>query len=184
MVDQLTLQTIGIMMTGISLTIAAAYYTLTLRNTQKTQQLQLETRQAQLLSTLFETYRSQEFRNQWSSILNQVWTDFDDFWEKYGLENNPEEWSNWQAVASFFHGVGILLKKGLIEIGLLEELLAPVVFMAWVVMGPIIKGFEEYIERESVRTRFRDFERLGVSKRYKSWSGFEYLYNELRKREE
>ncbi len=165
------------MLTGIGMIIALTYYALQIRN-------QNCTRQAQLFSTLYETYRSQEFRNQWTSVLRQEWDDFNDFWEKYGLENNPDEWSNWQAVASFFHGVGILLKKGLIKIDVLDELLAPNVFMAWVVMGPILKGFDEYIARDSVRTRFRDIEGLAVSKRFKSWSGFEYLYNELRKREE
>lgn len=176
--------TLSIVFTGLSISIAAFYYIITLRNTKKNQELQLETRQAQLLMSLYETYRSQEFRNQWTSVLKQEWTDFDDFWDKYGLENNPEEWSNWQALASFFHGVGILVKKGLIEIEVLEELLAPTVLMGWVVMGPILKGFEGYIERDSVRTRFRDIEGLSVSKRFKSWSGFEFLYNELRKREE
>jgi hypothetical protein len=65
MVDQLALQTIGILMTGVSLTIAAAYYTLTLRNTQKNQQLQLETRQAQLYMGLVNTFNSYEHRTQW-----------------------------------------------------------------------------------------------------------------------
>jgi len=45
-------------------------------------------------------------------ILQQEWTDIDDFMEKYGLENNPEAYSNWMSVASFFHGIGILVKKG------------------------------------------------------------------------
>ncbi len=82
----------------------------------------LETRQAQLFMGLYETYRSPQFRKQWTTILNQEYTDFDDFWEKYGLENNPDAWANWQSVASFFHGMGILVKKGLVEPNLLDEL--------------------------------------------------------------
>jgi len=170
-------QTLSIVLTGIGMIIALTYYGLQIRN-------QNRTRQAQLFTTLYTTYQSQEFRNQWTAILKQEWTDFDDFWEKYGQDNNPEAWTAWQAVASFFHGIGILLKKGLLEIEVLDELLAPTTFMAWVAMGPILKGFEEYIKQESVRNRFRDVEGVAISSRYSPWSGFEYLFNELRKREE
>jgi len=100
-----------IVLTGLGLTASIIYYAIVLRNANKTQQLQLETRQAQLFMTLYETYRSQEFRMQWTSILKQEYTDFEDFWNKYGLSNNPEAWANWQSVASFFHGIGILVKR-------------------------------------------------------------------------
>ena len=173
-----------IVLTGLGLTASIIYYAIVLRNANKTQQLQLETRQAQLFMTLYETYRSQEFRMQWTSILKQEYTDFEDFWNKYGLSNNPEAWANWQSVASFFHGIGILVKKGLIEPSLLEELISPNVFMAWVVMGPVVKGFQMWVENSDVMLSFHDYEKEGLSRAYKSWSGFEYLYDLLKKREE
>lgn len=54
MVDQITLQTLGTLLTRISLTIAAAYYTLTLRN-------QSETRQAQLSMQLFQLFINKDW---------------------------------------------------------------------------------------------------------------------------
>ena len=175
-----------LVLTGIGIIVAIIYYTLTLRNANKTQKLQLETRQATLFMGLYETYRSPEFRKQWTNILNQEYTDFDDFWNKYGLENNPEAWANWQSVASFFHGMGILVKKGLVEPSLLEELISPSVFFAWVVMGPIVNGFQAWVEKGEggVMERFQDYENAGLSRLYKSWSGFEYLNETLKKREE
>ena len=163
-----------------------SYYVLTVRATRKNQRQQLETRQAQLFMTLYETYRSTEFRKQWTAIINQEYTDFNDFWEKYGLENNPEAWANWQSVASFFHGIGILVKKGIVEPSLLDELISPNVFFAWVIMGPNVKGFQAWAEQGGgeMINRFKDYEEHGLSRLYKSWSGFEYLYETLREREE
>lgn len=115
---------------------------------------------------LYETYRSPEFRKQWTTILNQEYTEFNDFWDKYGPENNPEAWSNWQSVASFFHGMGILVKKGLVEPSLLDELISPSVFFAWVVMGPIVKGFQVWAEKGGgeMINRFNDYEESGLSR--------------------
>ena len=62
MVDQLTLQTTISLLTLISLTIGVVYHIMTLRNAKKNQELQLETRQAQLFMNIFESYRGIEFR--------------------------------------------------------------------------------------------------------------------------
>ena len=169
----------------LALTASILYNALNLRAANKPQQLQLETRQAQLFMTLYETYRSAEFRKQWTDILKQEYTNFNDFWEKYGLENNPEAWASWQSVASFFHGIGVLVKKQLIEPSLLDELISPNVFGAWVVMGPIVKGFQEWVESDGgvMSYQFHDYDKAGVSTIHKSWSGFEYLYDTLKERE-
>lgn len=181
-----SLEIIALVLTGLSITASIIYYAKVLSNANKTQRMQLETRQAQLFMGLYETYRSPEFRKQWTNILKQEYTDFDDFWERYGLENNPEAWADWQSVASFFHGMGILVKKGLIEPGLLDELISPNVFGAWVVMGPIVKGFQEWVVRDGgvMRYQFHDYEDAGISRLHKSWSGFEYLFETLKEREE
>ncbi len=170
MVEQVTFQTVGILLTGISLTVAAIYYTLTIRN-------QNRTRQAQLLMSLYEAYRSPEFRKNWRVVMDQEYTDFNDYWGKYGSSVNREAWSSWQSVAAYFHGIGVLLKQGLIDINLLDELLVNIVLISWLRMGPIVKGFREYTTGSNAI-----FEGRGSSKRHPHISGFEYLYNELRKR--
>jgi hypothetical protein len=161
----------------LGLTASIFYYAIVIRNQNKT-------RQAQLFMDIYETYRSPEFRRQWTLILQQEWTDIDDFMEKYGLDTNPEAWSDWMSVASFFHGIGILVKKGLLQPSLLDEFIAPNVFMAWILMGPIVKGFKEYVMNPSYRSRYRDIEGQGYSKIFDAWSGFEYLYDELKRREQ
>ena len=62
---------------------------------------------------------------------------------------------------------------------LLEELLVNIVLISWIHIGPIVKGFREYSEGGGGR-----FSGMSAgSERYSQYSGFEYLNNELRKRE-
>ena len=157
MVDQLTLQTLGILLAGISLTAAAIYYTFTIRN-------QNRTRQAQLLMNLYETYRSPEFRKQQMTIQNLEYTDYDEFIEKYGSEKNPDAWAIWFSVAAFFNGVGVLVGRNLIDIDLVEELLGNITDRMWTVMGPVLKEWREQGTTQKMR-------------KYELLHGFEYLYN-------
>ena len=107
---------ISIIFAGLSIAASIVYYTSILQNANKTQKMQLETRQAQLFMEVFREYRGLEFRRQRLQVLGQKWTNFDDWWEKYGGLNNPEEWANWQSVAAYFSGVGVLVKRGLVDI--------------------------------------------------------------------
>ena len=164
MVDLAMLQVVRDFVAIFGVIAGLTYYVLTVRNQDKS-------RKAQLLMGLYEAYRSPEFRNQLSEILSQEWDDFDDFWEKYGIDTNPEAWVKWVSVVSYFHGIGVLLRQELIDIDLVEELLVNIILISWVRMGPIVKGFRENV----ARTR---------SSRYDPYSGFEYLYSEIKRREQ
>jgi hypothetical protein len=85
-----TIETLSIVFTGISISLAAFYYINTLRNTRKNQELQLETRQTQLFMDIFKTWASKEFQRDLEQ-MRYTWEfdGFDDFFEKYGVENNP-----------------------------------------------------------------------------------------------
>ena len=177
MADPVTLQTLLTYLTLISVPVGVFYHIMTLRNTRKNQELQLETRQAQLMMQLYDTYSSPEFSERAQVIYEQEWTDFDDFNSKYGPEANPDAHRDWTSMARFMNGVGVLLRKGLINVDLVEELLSNIVFLTWIKMSPIV-----YARREKVIGV--EFEGHGQSKKYSAWSGFEYLYTELRKKEQ
>jgi hypothetical protein len=169
---EISIQTLLTYLTLISVPVGVIYHVMTLRN-------QSRTRQAQLLMNLYETYRSPEFRKNWQEVLAKEYTDFDDFWDKYGSPVDRESWSRWLSVGAYFHGIGILLKEGLIDIKLLDQLFVNLVFITWLQMEPIVYGF-----RESTSGSNSLFEGRGSSERYPHFFGFEYLYNELRKRED
>jgi hypothetical protein len=161
MVDQATIQTISIVFTGISISLAAFYYINTLRNTRKNQQLTLETRQAQLFMSLYETHRSPELRKLYTRVRDREWTDFEDWQKKYGPENNPDASIEYQSLMNFFDGVGLLVKRGLIDISLVHDLMFISTNRIWNLHKSVIYN-------------------VRISSGYPSlWEHFEYLSNEL-----
>jgi hypothetical protein len=171
-----SLEVVAILLSGISISASLFYYANVLQNANKT-------RQAQLFMDLYRTYRDPVFRKQYDEILNMRYIDFDDFWSKYGEQSNSEAWTTFQTVASYFNGIGVLLRQGLINIDMINELLAPTVFMAWMRMGPVTDGFRELTADPGFRESVGDVEGLGRPKDWTPWSGFKYLNDELRKKE-
>jgi len=156
------LQTVLTYLTLISVPIGVFYHILTLYNTRKNQQLQLETRQAQLFMNLFQTYRSPEFVEIMDHVIYRLdIEDWDDAVEKIHPVLNPEMRVRWFSVGTFFEGLGVLVRRGLIDISLVDDSLGNTIKMLWEKMGPV--------ETES-RKRF-EIPRL--------FDDFEYLYNEI-----
>ncbi len=162
------IESIPLILTGLGLIASILYYTTVLQNSNKT-------RRTQMLMELYQAYRNPEFARAWGEIMEQEYTDFDDYWQKYGSATNRTSWSNWQSVARVFHGVGVLVKRGMVDIDLVEELLATMVFVSWFKMGPILVEFRE------MRANSREEGKWWLDK-YQSLTGFDYLYYELKKR--
>ena len=151
------------------------YYVLTVRNAQRTRGLTLkaqeqatETRQAQLFMDLYETYRSPEFRHQFYSLIMQHdWRNYEEYMEKYGPATNLSVFVDHGALIGYFDGVRVLLKKGLVDVEMVYELLYPMVTLTWEKLEPTIIGARS---TDPARTKL--------------YNNFEYLYNELKKREQ
>ena len=88
--------------------------------------------------------------------------------DKYGQDANPDFWASWIAVAAYFDGIGVLLKKKLIDIDLVDELLSNTVFGSYRRMEKPLKEWRKRVDR-SMST-------------HEIFEGFEYLHNELMKR--
>jgi len=147
-----------LVLTGLGLTASIIYYASVLRNQNKT-------RQVQLLMDLYTKYQSTEYRQNTSDIQHQEWVDYEDWKQKYSLEANPESWAKWQSVAGFYNGIGVLLRRNMIDISLVNELLANVVYKDWEHMGDILIEW-----RKEMPPRKRTNE---------PFDGFDYLHNEL-----
>ena len=153
------------------------YYVITIRN-------QSRTRQAQLLMNLYESYRSTESRRQSLEIHSWKWKNPDDFFEKYGQHVNPDAWAIWEAKASFFNGIGILLKKNLIDIELLDELLTTSVNRHWNLlgMGIILAEWRKRLPERVQDQEWRydsDYLWQEDSIMVTPFHGFDYLYHRL-----
>ena len=83
-----------LVLTGIGLTASILYYTIILRNANKTQKMQLETRQVQMFMTISGTRSSPEFQKLiYRVTFMDEWNDLDDYFRRYGPENNLDAYS-------------------------------------------------------------------------------------------
>lgn len=152
------LQTAGIL-------VGIYYYITTIQTNRKNQQLQLETRQAQLLMNLMNTFRSTEYRRQWHTLWAVEWRDFKDFKEKYHGKD-IEVMSAYTSVMTFYESIGVIVRNGLIDIDKVYSLL-PAIKMTWERYEPLIMGDREM------------FTEYTLQGRKGAWDGFEFLYNEI-----
>ena len=128
-----SLEVIAILLSGISISASLFYYANVLQN-------QNQTRQAQHFMDLYNVYRTTEFKNIYTDILfNWKWANYEDWWNKYGAENNPQAFSDWNSIAGYCDGIGVLLKKKFIDISMVDELLANTIIPLWEKMGPNIQ---------------------------------------------
>jgi len=139
-----------------------SYYVLTVRNAERNQKQQLETRQAQLFMRLYETFSSREFRRQWDEVIFKIhYNDWEDMNQNYNREKNYEQLLSWFTVGMFFEGLGVLVKRNLVDIAMVDDLLGVSIKATWEKMGPI--------EKET-RKRWNS---------PRTFDDFEYLYKEL-----
>ncbi len=148
----------------IALIVGIAYYLIIMRNSQRNQKIQVETRQAQLFMQIYDHYNDREFAKQLAETLfNWEWEGVDDFYDKYGPETNIDAYSMWASLFNYFKGIGVLVKRKQMDISVVYDLMSSFLIPYWTRWEPIIKVHRE---RYSVPT---------------AWDGVEYLYNELMK---
>jgi hypothetical protein len=108
---------------------------------------------------LYSQFNNLEFQKVWEEVLNRQAKDYDDYHNKYGL-------AEMTTVGMFFEGIGILLKRRLIGIELVDDMFTTPIKWTWEKMKDIT------LEIRKVRNQPEILE----------W--FEYLYNEMQKREQ
>ncbi len=122
------------MVAATGVLVAAVYYVI-----QPEDQASTWTRQAQLFMQIYDRMSQPEL----SAIINDIrynmhWTDGDDFWTKYGAETNIKEYSRLASAGNYFKGIGVLLKRGLIDKMFIYDLLSSPLKLYWERLGPII----------------------------------------------
>jgi hypothetical protein len=78
----------------LALTASILYYAIILRNANKTQQMQLETRQVQMFMIISNTRSSPEFQKLiYRVTFVDEWDDLQDYFNRYGPEKNLDAYS-------------------------------------------------------------------------------------------
>jgi hypothetical protein len=163
------IETISIVFTGLSISLAAFYYISTLRNAQRTRELSLraqeqalETRQAQLMMQIYGRWSDSDYKRHFHRFQNTMeWTDVDDFIRRYTSDGDLDEFLSFSTVISFYEGIGVLVKRDLIDKYLVDDLLGGDIVQSW----------------EKVSTLVPESRKRG----YPTWlECFELLYNEIK----
>jgi hypothetical protein len=127
-----------------------SYYVLTVRANQrnqelalKAQQLQLETRQAQLLMQVYNKFDTKEKHHAYTQIWNWQWNDFEDFWTRYGVTENLENWQILTSFLAFYEGLGTLVKTSKLPIEEVYLMLGGLTISVWGKFVPILDKIRE-----------------------------------------
>jgi hypothetical protein len=119
----------------------------------------VKTRQTDLIMRLYSRFGSEGFQKTFDKVRRREALSVHDYEEKYG-------WAEWVAIGTFFEGIGVLLYRKLIDIGLVDDLFTAPIKMSWDKMKDTIIEFRKEYGQPTI------FE----------W--FEYLYGEMKKREQ
>jgi hypothetical protein len=161
------IQTISIVIAASGLFIAAVNQILSRRRTEAIAKLTLDTRQAQLFMQIYNRWASREIMKAYGVVRYKYteWKNFDELWKQTSPAIDPEQYADHMILHAFYEGLGVLVKKGLIDVSLVEDLFA----------GRIMWHYERY------KSAFKDARiKAGDPKMYNS---IEYLYNEQKKRQ-
>jgi len=152
------IQTISIAIASASVVVGIVYYVLQLRH-------QSKMRQTDLLMRLYSTWCDESFQEAIWMVTDLEYKDYEDYVKKFGTHPTPHNVKIWK-VGWFLNGIGFLVQSQLADINLVDKLFGFYVIRLWEMMKPMVEG-----ARKQWRVP-------------KSMQWFEYLYNEMKKREQ
>jgi len=152
------IQTVSIAIASAGVFLAAVYYILQIRH-------QRNVRNSDLVIRLYTHCTSDEWEEAYMRILNAHFEDYEDFSRKYGglISENPVSIAAGK-VSAFYEQLGYLLYRKLIDADMVFQLFS--IARPWNKIKPMAYGARK---------------QLGQPNLYE-W--FEYLYNEMQKREQ
>ena len=162
-------QTITVVIAGISVIIGVMNSILSSRRAEKNDQQMLETRQAQLYTQIYNRWNSRDLVNAYGQIRYRYqWEPrAEDWYQKYGIDVNPQAYADFAILGTFFEGLGILVKKRLVDVTLVEDLLSQRIIWYWEqVLKPLVGGIRQITNDPT------------------QWDHIEYLYNEVKQRQQ
>jgi len=156
-------QTISIAIASAGILVAAIYYVLQLRHQDRMRHLDLFMR-------LYSIWGSEDINKAHRRFLAIKVEDYDSFVKKYGPvaseETEPSQiMTDIDRIGWFFNVMGFLVKEKLVQIKLVDDLLGYWVIKAWETIKPLVYGWRKQYNIPE------------------SYHWFEYLYNEMKKRE-
>ena len=116
-------------------------------------------RQTDLAMRLYQHFGTKEFMNSWWQITTREEKEYKEYVKKHGG-------AEFLQVGAFFEGIGILLHRKLVDIDVVRDLFSESIKLIWEKNESILK---EMVDERNIP---------------EAWQWFEYLYNEMQKREQ
>jgi hypothetical protein len=164
-------QTISVVIAAVSVVIGVINSILSSRRAAQNDQMMLETRQAQLFAQIHSWWRSRDGVKAYGKVRYSYYDPLqkmgiEDYLEKYGASGDIEVYADQMTLNTFLEGVGVLVKKGLIDIELVEDLLSQRIIWYWEnMLGPIV----DYVRK--------------LTDDPTQYDSIEYLYHEMKHRQ-
>jgi len=144
------IQAVSIAVASASVTLAAIYYMWQIRH-------QTKLRQTDLIMRLYGTFTSNEYQDAWTKVRLDNTHDFD---------KETWIWKEFNQVTTFWEGVGILFKRKVLDIKMIEDLFGGNIVRTWENVKPGVIKMRQQLNDPVV------------------FSDFEHLCNEWKKREQ
>ena len=132
------IENLPLVITGLGLTVSILYYTLTLRNANKTRQAQLYMQVYNLITSREFVIADNKLMLEWSKEKFTKWTDFIN---KHGPEANMEDYLIFDQLGHVLEGMGVLVKHGLLDPQYVDDLISGIVFAYWETFRDVILDF-------------------------------------------
>ena len=86
---------------------------------------------------LWDTY-IEKYRESYIVWRDLEYEDFQDFWNKYGKDKNPDFWLKGTLILGWLENIGVLVKGGLLDKRLIALSFAGLVRQIWEKLEPIL----------------------------------------------
>jgi hypothetical protein len=156
------IQTVSIAIASAGVFAAAVYYIIQIRHQTKVRETDLAIRMNPWMNV-----SGSELTDAIAKVWSLEYKDYDDFVERYGQfpSERPEQ-KALQMIMNYFEGIGMLLKRNLMDADFAWDLFGSGYFLAWEKVKPWVEGLRKQWNTPD------------------SYSFFEYLYKEMKKREQ
>jgi len=157
MVDIALLQSVSYIAGALGVCVAAIFYILNLRISQRNMKTTLETRKLQFVTSITTQLLSEEGQRRYGELMNMEWTDYDDFEKKYGSDYNLDNYAKRMSMWNTFNTMGMLVREKLVESEVLYRINNIDPLFMWSKFKDVIA---ENRRRYGGKDNFSDFELL------------------------
>jgi hypothetical protein len=99
----------------------------------------IKTRKLQLYMDMYNRIMEKELLSDYGEVLLfWKWKDTNDFFEKYGPEKNPDEFTKFASVTTYLENMGLLSHEKLVDIHFVANLIGSMIQNFWEKYEPII----------------------------------------------